>query len=224
MCGRYSWKKPGQRRFSKLTKNEPKPGHPSLNRAPGQVHPTLSVRNGTVGWNAMVWGHPSARSQENHGGFSINARSETVAEKPTFRESFKKRRCLVPADGFYEWEVQETQKYPHFIHLPDHETFAMAGIWSVRTGSHPPEDAFAILTQSAHPDLLSLHHRMPVILQESDWEIWLDPASSNVHLEKILLRKGPQMHHYQVSKQVNSTKNDSPELQKPFSERQGTLF
>ena len=224
MCGRYSWKKPGKKHFAKLTSNDPKPTGSTFNRAPGQVQPTLSNRNGAVEWNPMLWGLPSNRNKSRGGAFPINARAETVGEKPTFRESFEKRRCLVPADGFYEWEVIETQKYPHFIHLPDHETFAMAGIWTKSLEESDQTDIFSLLTQNAHPSVLPLHHRMPVILRESDWEIWLDPSSLPELLEKVLLKPGPRMIHYQVSNQVNSTRNDAPELQLPFSERQATLF
>jgi putative SOS response-associated peptidase YedK len=224
MCGRYSWKKLGKKRFAKLTQNDPKPEHTSFNRAPGQVQPTLSARNGAFEWKAMLWGRPQGRNKGRYGAFPINARSETVGEKPTFRESFENRRCLVPADGFYEWQIVETDKYPHFIHLPDQPTFAMAGIWSRNPGTKENEDAFAILTQSAHPGLLHLHHRMPVILDESSWEEWLDPLSPVSNLRKTLDRPGPEMIAYQVGKRVNSTKNDDPDLQDPSAQRQDLLF
>ena len=224
MCGRYSWKQPSDKRFGKLTKSGPKPDHPSFNRAPGQVHPTLSAREGAVGWNPMWWGRPPGEKTTGHAPFPINARSETVGEKQSFRESFENRRCLVPADGFYEWQVVETQKYPHFIHLPDRSTFAMAGIWTGNRENGDQAGIFTILTQSAHPGMLHLHHRMPVILGESDWETWIDPASTTAQLDKILDCPGPEMAHYQVGKRVNSTKNDDPGLQDPSAERQATLF
>ena len=224
MCGRYSWKNPSAKRFGKLTESKPNPGHPSFNRAPGQVHPTLSSQEGAVGWNPMWWGRPPGEKTTGRAPFPINARSETVGEKPSFRESFENRRCLVPADGFYEWQVEETQKYPHFIHLPDHSTFAMAGIWTGNRENGDQAGIFTILTQSAHPGMLHLHHRMPLILGESDWETWIDPASTTAQLDKILDCPGPEMAHYQVGKRVNSTRNDDPELQDPFAERQATLF
>ena len=171
----------------------------------------------------MWWGRPPGESTPTRS-TPINARSETVGEKPTFRESFEKRRCLVPADGFYEWQVAEAEKYPHFIHLPGHSVFAMAGIWTNTIDCEKAEGSFTILTQEAHPGLLHLHHRMPLILKESEWKTWIDPYSSTAQLEKILDCPGPEMIAYQVSKRVNSTKNDDSELQKPFSERQSTLF
>ena len=220
MCGRYSWKKPNAKRFAKLTSKAPAAGQSLTNRAPGQIHPTLSAGKESNSWNEMWWGRPPRETKPS----PINARCETVSEKPSFRDSFEQRRCLVPADGFYEWQVLETEKYPHFIHLPDHETFAMAGIWTKSLEESDQTDIFSLLTQSAHASVLPLHHRMPVILRESDWEIWLDPSSLPELLEKVLLKPGPRMIHYQVSNQVNSTRNDAPELQLPFSERQATLF
>lgn len=224
MCGRYSWKKPGAKRFAKLTEKEPSLNRPSLNRAPGQIHPTLSVQDGSARWNAMWWGRSPGGNVSKQGPVPINARSETVGEKPSFRESFENTRCLIPADGFYEWQIVETEKYPHFIHLPDHSTFAMAGIWSTSPGTQEHEDTFSILTQSAHPGLLHLHHRMPVILEESSWEEWLDPLSPVSGLRKTLTRPGPEMIAYQVGKRVNSTQNDDPGLQDPSTQRQDLLF
>jgi putative SOS response-associated peptidase YedK len=223
MCGRYSWKKPGAKRFAKLTEKEPELNRPSFNRAPGQRHPTLTLREGSANWNAMWWGRPPGGPSTARP-VPINARSETVDEKPTFRESFESRRCLIPADGFYEWQIVDTDKYPHFIHLPDQPTFAMAGIWSRNPGTKENEDAFAILTQSAHPGLLHLHHRMPVILEESSWEEWLDPSSPVSGLRETLARPGPEMIAYQVGKRVNSTQNDDPDLQDPSAQRQDLLF
>ena len=115
-------------------------------------------------------------------------------------------------------------EYPYFIHLPDRPVFAMAGIWTEALDFEKTEGSFTILTQEAHPCLLELHHRMPVILQESEWKTWMDPSSTTGQLDKILDCPGPAMTAYQVSNRVNSTKNDDPELQEPFSERQSTLF
>lgn len=212
------------KRFGKLTKKAPTPDRPSLNRAPGQVHPTLSMDGQTVGWNPMWWGRPPGDKTGDRFPHPINARAETVGQKPVFRESFESRRCLVPADGFYEWQVTDGEKYPHFIHLPDRSVFAMAGIWSDASDCAKAGGSFTILTQEAHPGLLELHHRMPVILQESEWKTWIDPTSTTEQLQEILDCPGPEMTAYQVSKRVNSTKNDDPELQEPFSERQSTLF
>lgn len=223
MCGRYSWKKPGAKRFAKLTEKEPELNRPSFNRAPGQRQPALTLREGSVRWDAMWWGRPPGEPASARP-LPINARSETVDEKPTFRESFRNRRCLIPADGFYEWQIAGDEKYPHFIHLSDHPTFAIAGIWTNAMGSENAQGSFTILTQEAHPGLLSLHHRMPVILEESSWEEWLEPSSPVDNLKEILARPGPEMIAYQVGKRVNSPQNDDPGLQDPFSERQGTLF
>lgn len=220
MCGRYSWKKPNAKRFAKLTSEAPAAGQSLTNRAPGQIHPTLSAGKESNSWNEMWWGRPPRETKPS----PINARCETVSEKPSFRDSFEQRRCLVPADGFYEWQVLETEKYPHFIHLPEQATFAMAGIWRRSTIGSEEKDVFTILTQSAHPALLHIHHRMPVILEESDWETWITPSSPLSSLLGILAKPGPEMRAFQVSKKVNSTKHDGDDLQEPFGERQSTLF
>jgi len=211
-------------RFGKLTNKAPTPDKPSLNRAPGQIHPTLSMSGRTVVWSPMWWGRPPGGKTSGRFPQPINARAETVGQKPAFRESFESKRCLVPADGFYEWQVTDGEKYPYFIHLPDRPVFAMAGIWTEALDFEKTEGSFTILTQEAHPGLLELHHRMPVILQESEWKTWIDPSSTTDQLEQILDCPGPEMTAYQVSKRVNSTKNDDSELQKPFSDRQSTLF
>ena len=100
----------------------------------------------------------------------------------------------------------------------------MAGIWTGNRENGDQAGIFTILTQSAHPGMLHLHHRMPLILGESDWETWIDPSSTTVQLDKIIDCPGPEMAHYQVGKRVNSTKNDDPELQDACAERQATLF
>ena len=141
--------------------------------------------------------------------FPINARSETVAEKPTFEESFTDRRCLVPADGYYrEWQVEGHQRKPHFFHLTERPTFAFAGLWKEADG----RDCFTILTRSANPNCLHLHHRMPVILPEEAWEFWVDPHSSPELLSNLLRNPAPEVLFYPVSKKVNATREDGPEL------------
>ncbi|MDC0158107.1 SOS response-associated peptidase, partial [Verrucomicrobia bacterium] len=132
-------------RFGKLTKKAPTPDKPSLNRAPGQIHPTLSMSGQTVGWSPMWWGRPPGGKTGGRFPQPINARAETVGQKPVFRESFESKRCLVPADGFYEWQVTDGEKYPYFIHLPERPVFAMAGIWTEALDFEKTEGSFTIL-------------------------------------------------------------------------------
>ena len=128
MCGRYTWTATNGGKFKKLIKEPEQPEKPSYNRAPGQSHPSISSQSGTIQWGNMLWGNQKSDSSPNSF-FPINARSETVQEKPIFKESYLERRCLIPADGWFEWQLIEGQKYPHHIFSENDETFAFAGIW-----------------------------------------------------------------------------------------------
>ena len=112
----------------------------------------------------------------------INARAETIAEKPSFREAFKSRRCLIPATGFYEWQGQKGAKQPVFITLPDHKPFAFAGLWESwqsKRGGDTPYKSCTIITTRASRSFSSIHHRMPVILKPEVYPQWLDPANQD---------------------------------------------
>jgi putative SOS response-associated peptidase YedK len=109
----------------------------------------------------------------------INARAETVAEKPAFRDAFRRHRCLVAADGFYEWKPEPGGKQPYWIHRPDGRPFAFAGLWSRWGRGEARFDSFTILTVEASPEIAPLHDRMPAILDPRAWERWLDPRLSD---------------------------------------------
>jgi putative SOS response-associated peptidase YedK len=144
----------------------------------------------------------------------INARSESIAEKPSFRSAFKKRRCLIPADGFYEWKGEKGRKQPMFITLPDQKPFAFAGLWE--TWNKDDQDSIykscTIITTQASESIRDIHHRMPVILKPPAYESWLDPGNQNVvELGKILKNDIiTELVSYPVSKHVNSTRNNDP--------------
>ncbi len=141
----------------------------------------------------------------------INGRADTVAEKPSFRSAFKHRRCLVIADGFYEWKKQGTKKQPFYFQLKDGEPFAFAGLWESWS---PPDgekiESCALLTTEANEVVSPVHDRMPVILQKEDYEIWLDPAVQERERLQPLLAPYPsgQMKAYPVSTTVNNARND----------------
>ncbi len=119
----------------------------------------------------------------------INARGETVAEKPAFRSAFKRRRCLMPMAGFYEWRKMEGGKVPHFIHLMNAEQFAAAGLfeWWPGTDGAEPIERYTIITTSANEMMAPLHVRMPVIVHERDHDAWLDPKNENpAELQKLI--------------------------------------
>ncbi len=149
----------------------------------------------------------------------INARSETAAEKPSFRTAFRRRRCLVLADGFYEWQKQNGTKQPFFIRLRDARPFAFAGLWERWQG--PDSDLIescTLLTTEPNDLLRLVHNRMPVILQPDDYALWLDPTVQKPELLQPLLHPFPpqEMEAYAVSRFVNSPDNDTPKCIEPL--------
>lgn len=219
MCGRYTWTATNGGKFKKLIKEPEQPEKPSYNRAPGQSHPSISSQSGTVQWGNMLWGNQKSDSSPNSF-FPINARSETVQEKPIFKESYLERRCLIPADGWFEWQLIEGQKYPHHIFSENDETFAFAGIWK----NINQKKVFSILTCSAAANILQIHHRAPVALTEDYWELWLDEKQSQDSLRTVTEASQPVWKAQQVSSRVNSTRNNDPEILNPDSGKQSLLF
>jgi putative SOS response-associated peptidase YedK len=146
----------------------------------------------------------------------INARAETVDSKPAFRNAFKKRRCLVLADGFYEWKGEKGQKQPMFITLPDEDPFAFAGLWEIWNNPGQAEETIfscTILTTDASPAIREIHHRMPVILKSSVYHDWLNPENERVDLDLILQQGSHKKLKFRpVSKAVNSVGNNSADL------------
>jgi putative SOS response-associated peptidase YedK len=147
----------------------------------------------------------------------INARSETVSEKPSFRSAFKHRRCLIPTDGFYEWQHAEdgkAKKQPYFFSLKDRNLFALAGLWE--SWESPEGDIIetcTILTTEANDILRPIHDRMPVILNSEYWDMWLDPSFDNKNELQATLKPYPakEMTARSIGTKVNSPKNNSPE-------------
>jgi len=145
----------------------------------------------------------------------INARSESIAEKPSFRSAFKKRRCLILADGFYEWKGEKGHKQPMFITLPDRKPFAFAGLWET-WNKKPDSDSIykscTIITTQASESFSEIHHRMPVILNSEIYEFWLDSQNHDLDELKNILKREiiTELVSHPVSKQVNSVRNNDP--------------
>lgn len=162
----------------------------------------------------MEWGMVPSDAPDRRGdGRRINARSETLLERPAFRESFLLRRCLVPADGYYEWEAVGKAKQPHWIHSPDRGCLALAGIWSMWVAPnglrHP---TFSILTRNAHPDLKWLHHRAPVILGHDVWGEWMARETSAETLGDLMEdAPHPELTSHPVSTAVNRSGTEGPD-------------
>jgi putative SOS response-associated peptidase YedK len=154
----------------------------------------------------------------------INARAETVAQKPSFRAAFKRRRCLILADGFYEWQGDKGSKQPYFITLPSNNPFAFAGLWETWKSRSDSDDeavykSCTILTIAASESMQAIHHRMPVVLQSGAYEDWLNPEiQESGRLEDILQNHhARKMQFYPVSKLVNRVQNNSAACIKPIT-------
>ena len=163
------------------------------------------------------WGLiPSWSKDASRASRMINARSETVAEKPAFRAAFRRRRCLVPADGYYEWQANEGVgvKTPFYIHRSDGGQLAFAGLFEDWKGPDGQVRSFCLLTQDAVSTLSGIHDRMPVIVQADAWQRWLDPAAPDVPalLDQVLATSSTGLEAHAVSTQVNKPANDDPGL------------
>jgi putative SOS response-associated peptidase YedK len=209
MCGRYVVKHP-TRFMAKMHRIATPLFEARYNVAPSQLVPVVKAADAGPELATMRWGLiPSWAKDAKIGYKLINARSETVASKPSFRSAFKRRRCLIPADGFFEWKKLDTKtKQPHFIHLKDDQPFAFAGLWEIW---HNPEDgeevqSCTIITTEANEMMKPLHDRMPVILAPSAYDRWL--AEPDTELLKPYTAS--EMIAYPVSTYVNTPKNQGP--------------
>ncbi|HKV10588.1 MAG TPA: SOS response-associated peptidase [Thermoanaerobaculia bacterium] len=171
----------------------------------------------------LRWGLiPYWAKEASIGNRMINARSEGVAEKPAYKHSFKKKRCLIPTDGFYEWKKEGKAKQPYLIRRHDHKPFAFAGLWSTWRDPEKgvPVETFTILTTDANDFIRPLHDRMPVILEKQDFDLWLDPKFEDAERLQALLQPAPNdiLETFPVSKLVNSPANELPNCIEPLVE------
>lgn len=167
----------------------------------------------------MHWGLiPSWAKDPSIGNRIINARSETVAEKPSFRAAFKRRRCLIPANGFYEWKKIGKKKQPYYVRRKDGEPFAFAGLWEPWEGEDGTViESCTILTTEPNADIRPLHNRMPVILDPSDYDQWLNPEVDELETLAPLMHPYPdgKLEAVPVSPLVNNPKNDDAQCIEP---------
>ncbi len=196
---------------------------PRFNIAPTQLVPTVrqDVREPTRHLSTMRWGLiPSWAKDPSVGSKMINAKSETAASKPAFSDALKKRRCLIPADGFYEWQKTAKTKQPFCFTLSDDSVFAFAGIWDRwRDAEGRVLETCSILTTTPNAVTAGVHDRMPVILRSDDYDLWLDPGFQKVDEILPLLRPfdAAMMKKYPVSTRVNSVINDDSQCADPVS-------
>ena len=220
MCGRFVRTSPVER-FAELFGAAGHPtAPPSHNIAPGAR--LLAARTGAEGKCELCllkWGLVPAWSDEPRTAYStINARAETVAEKPAYRAAFRQRRCLIAADGFYEWHPQpDGHKQPYFIRLADERPFAFAGIWEHWERDDQRLESCSIIVTAANTLMQPIHERMPVILAPENYAAWLAPEPADPATLKALLQPYPSesMRMHPVRTFVNSPRNNGPDLIQP---------
>ena len=217
MCGRYTLTADAASIQLAFNLDSIPDWQPRYNIAPSQLVPDITSKN-AMQLSFLKWGLvPSWAKDAAVGSKMINARAETAAEKPSFRAAFKHRRCLIPADGFFEW--QGSRKTPMYIYLENRTLFAFAGLWESRVNSDGSRlETCTILTTEANELIRPLHHRMAVILAPENYDVWLSPEKVETAALMSLLSAYPaeNMRVYEVSRQVNHPANDCPAVIEPF--------
>jgi len=225
MCGRYFRRSDKQRLAEAFRLGLPTSFEilPSFNVAPQTFQPVvrLSSETGNRGMAPMRWGLVPFWAGDSKLAYStINAKAETLATSPAFREAFKRRRCLIPLDGFYEWQpINAKQKQPFAVSLKSGELFAVAGLWDrwkdKATGQSL--ETYTIITTDPNALMEPFHNRMPVIVKPEDFERWMAPADP-ARLPTDLLRPYPEdeMRVWKVASAVGNVRNDNPELVAPI--------
>jgi len=226
MCGRFTLRRPAKINIEGLSNPELFATAPRYNIAPSQdvlaVTEIAEQRKVTL----FRWGLIPSWSQDAAG--FINARAETLERRGSFKESFESRRCLIPADGFYEWKKSGKLKQPYFFQLEDESPFAFAGIWDRWRRGETLITSCAIITTTPNTLLETIHDRMPVILRDENQDSWLRSNTRPEEL-KTLLAPFPasEMKSFPVSSEVNSPQVDNPRLVEPTEENlpaSGLLF
>ncbi len=216
MCGRFTQSLTGEAIAGAFDLADVPTWRPRYNLAPTQNIPAILLgESSDRTFKSLRWGLiPPWAKDPAMGARLINARSETVTEKPSFRSAFKKRRCLVLADGFYEWQKTQGKKQPFYFRLESGQPFGFAGLWE--QWPSPEGDVWqtcTILTTDANSLLRQVHDRMPVMLHPEDYDRWLDPQNHDTEALQSLLRpyESEAMLSYAVSPLVNSPTHDQPD-------------
>ncbi len=204
-------------------------GLPSWNVGPQGTLFGVSEHDETRTMAAYRWGLvPSWAKDPSIGNRMFNARAEGIEEKPSFRSAFARRACVIPVDGFYEWDHRPgANRQPHYFTRADHDPVLLAGLyefWRGTTAGSEPLATCTVITTTPSEDMDEIHDRMPVVLARDEVDVWLDVAGSSPEERLLLLRPAPAgtLRHYGVGKAVGSVKNDGPELIEPVEPT--TLF
>lgn len=223
MCGRFTQTASPAVIAQQFGVTVPSPFTARYNIAPSQAVTAIRIQSGTTTRQLVLlrWGLiPSWAKDTKIGNQCINTKAETVAEKPSFRSAFKKRRCLVVATGFYEWQAQGRTKQAMWIGLRSKEPFAFAGLWEHwQPTEGEPLETCAIITTEPNDLMAPIHNRMPVILPSTAYEQWLDPAFQQIEPLKALLHpySSEELIAYLVSTLVNNPRHDVPQCLEPVA-------
>lgn len=230
MCGRYNVSLTGRDLANSLgAELRADSAPPCYNRAPSQHSPVLVQDEGRLCLDMFRWGLiPFWAKDPGIGNRMINARAETLDSKPAFRNAFRRRRCLVPASGFYEWRKTRDGKVPHWIHPADGAPLTFAGLWEEWSpgADLEPIHSFTIITLGANEFMKQIHDRMPAIIPPEGRGAWLNPQAESEDLAN-LLRAAPEdlLEAHPISTRVNSPANDDPTLIDPINVfEQGSMF
>ena len=218
MCGRYAFFSPDEAVREYFLLQELPSIEPRFNISPTQFVPVIRDRGADAGGrhvSMLYWGLvPFWAKEKSIGQRMINARGETLAEKPSFRNAFKKRRCIVPASGFYEWKKEDDIKRPYFISRKDGKPIALAGLWERWDKGDEPLESFTIVTTTPNTFMENLHQRMPLILTSEQHQDWLDPGNEDtVRLANVIKPcRDELLTAKPVSRKVNNPRNEGAEL------------
>lgn len=221
MCGRYTVTSAPEA-IRALFRYEERPNFPPrYNIAPTQPIAIVRLIDGQRQFALVRWGLlPSWVKDPKTFSLLINARGESVSTKPAFRAAMKRRRCLIPADGFYEWKPVGGRKQPYYVRAKSGEPIAFAGLWETWTGPNGEElDTAAIVTTGANRTLLPIHDRMPVIVPQDAFDLWLNTDEVDARTAEAVIHPAPDnlLEAYPVSTAVNRTANDNPKLLEPLA-------
>ncbi|HKJ45178.1 MAG TPA: SOS response-associated peptidase [Balneolales bacterium] len=223
MCGRYtlfSDKEEIEETFG-VSSDENELFKVNYNVAPGTINPVILMPRPDVrDLGGFKWGLiPSWAEDERVGYKMINARAETLLEKPSYRKPFQRQRCIIPANGFFEWQTIYKQKTPFYVRTLDQDLLGFAGLYEkwVSKDKKKTVYSYTIITTEANALLQPLHDRMPVILERKNYDQWLDPVNSDTEELNKMINPYPteRMAIYRVSQDVNDAKNNGPELIQP---------
>ncbi len=217
MCARYNLRMTPARLAEIFHTVRQMEFRPRFNISPTQTVVVIRQDDGQRFPAPMRWGLVPVWSKNPKAGPPlINARAETVADKPAFRSAFRKRRCLIPATGFYEWRTAGKSKLPVHLHLPSDEPFAFAGLWEVWRGPEALESCTIVTTASAG-EMTKLHDRQPVIVPREEWDLWLDTELEDRATLERLLRPWPgPLEMTPVDPCMNSSRNEGEEYFRPL--------